>query len=211
MRKALTAILLSVVCIVSCKDKPAEVGSIRGNVYWKYNNFVGNKPDAGSRIYLYSVGDSVEKFETTADVRGDYSIDSVPVGGYLMIVKSKNTTFGASECFDELVNNSILIDTTFNTNIKETLGRYDRLISDFTSKASDALIKNTGKQALSLYDKNMDSVKYYSEKALTEVPEKLKTRFLLIGSGSPKLDIKGVFVSKGKVENVVTDFGITYF
>jgi hypothetical protein len=37
------------------KSINGDYGTLTGNAYWKYNNYVGNKPDAGAEVTLYSL------------------------------------------------------------------------------------------------------------------------------------------------------------
>jgi len=62
------AILLAAGCSTFSK-KPTEMGSLKGNVFWKYNNYVGNKPDAGTSIKLYSLLDTSYLETATCDVQ----------------------------------------------------------------------------------------------------------------------------------------------
>lgn len=210
--KIWTAIGLSVVVLIGCNSssKSKEFGSIKGNVYWKYNNFVGNRPDAGSLIWLYKLGEDDLKYQTTADVRGDYFFDSIPAGPYLMIIKSNDTKSSAHDQFIEVYSNILMLDTTFNVNTKSVVERYKEVISAFVDKAQEGLLSDN-KNSVKDYDRYMDSVRVYSEKAMSEMPDKLKSKLLMFGTGSPKIDIKGVYVNNKKTENIVTDFGITYF
>jgi hypothetical protein len=42
-----------ILLFASCKP---EIGSVEGSIYWK-DNYVGNKPDAGSEITIYHLSD----------------------------------------------------------------------------------------------------------------------------------------------------------
>lgn len=182
-----------------------------GNIYWKYNNFVGNKPDAGSEIKLFSLADSTITYSTTADVRGDYRIDSIPTGYYLVAIKSDNTKTDGIECFNNLDRHKSYIDTVFKTNISEVLGKYSEKIKKFEELARKGLVDNKGGKALDLYDKYNDSARHYADLAIDSIPAIIKQEFIIIGTGGSKINFKTVNIQKGKAENIVTDFGITYF
>lgn len=79
---------------ISCKPK---TGTIAGNVFWKYNNFVGNKPDAGSLISLYGIGDTVSIASVRCDVQGNFIFEQVPIGEYFLVAYSKNTNASPDE------------------------------------------------------------------------------------------------------------------
>lgn len=93
------------VCNVTVRIK---TGSISGNVTYKYNNFVGNKPDTGTVVFLISTNvtslpDSVGYgwtwdingyegvYATKVDGSGNYILNDIPVGEYYIVLISKNT------------------------------------------------------------------------------------------------------------------------
>lgn len=98
------------VCNVEVKIK---TGSVSGTVTYKYNNYVGNKPDTNSNVFLVSknvtsLPDSMafgvglssfyaaEKcdgvYATRVDGNGHYILDNIPVGDYCIMIFSENTT-----------------------------------------------------------------------------------------------------------------------
>lgn len=201
-----------IILFASCSQpKPIEYGSIKGNVFYKYNNFVGNRPDAGSKVYVYSINDSISKYSSTTDVRGDYAFDSVPVGLYMVVVRSETTKSSARDYFDELNYNRKFIDSIFRTNISSSLSEYNETISEFEEKASKGLREYEGMKAVNIYDKYTDSVEHYANRYLTTLPSIIKHELLILGRGGSKVDIQNISVKKGRAETIVTDFGITYF
>jgi len=90
-RNSLFLLLVISITFLSCSKKP---GSLTGNVYWKYNNYVGNKPDAGSKINLYLLEEDEKEiaYKTSADVQGNFHIEKIKPGRYLLVVRSNNTT-----------------------------------------------------------------------------------------------------------------------
>ena len=93
------------VCNVTVKIK---TGSISGNVTYKYNNYVGNKPDTGTVVFLISkkvtslpdsmgygwtmdVDDYEGVYATEVDGSGNYILNDIPVGEYYIVLISKNT------------------------------------------------------------------------------------------------------------------------
>ena len=85
--------------LISCKP---NYGSLTGNAYWKYNNYVGDKPDAGSEVYLFSQDTSEVPLEATCDVQGNFKFDKVETGDYMLVIKSKNTTNSAADQLQEI-------------------------------------------------------------------------------------------------------------
>lgn len=80
-------LMLLICCPIICIAQ----GSIQGNVFWKYNDYVGNKPDAGSEVYLFSKDTSASPAETQCDVMGNFKFGNVNPGQYAVIIISRNT------------------------------------------------------------------------------------------------------------------------
>ena len=100
---------VSAVCNVLVEQK---YGKVSGNVTYLYNNFIGNKSDTGSNVYLIPKDGSAKEgdlqshylwntksalaqiniYYTEVDGTGNYIFDRVPTGDYLCFIKSKNTT-----------------------------------------------------------------------------------------------------------------------
>lgn len=93
------------VCNVEVKIK---TGSISGNITYKYNDFVGNKPDTGAVVFLIAsnitslpcsiamgmtneVKDYEGVYATEVDGSGNYILNNIPIGDYHVILISKNT------------------------------------------------------------------------------------------------------------------------
>lgn len=96
----------------SSTPKKAEgYGNIKGTVTWQYNDFIGTKPDVGAKVFLiptdfnyknykgsltsFAVGINDDKnklFVGKVNGYGTYEISDIPVGEYLAIIVSKNTT-----------------------------------------------------------------------------------------------------------------------
>ena len=95
------------VCNVTVKIK---TGSVTGTVTYKYNDYVGNKPDTDAKVLLISksvtsLPDSVALglisslpdgcYGTKVDGSGKYQFDNIPVGDYYIVIISKNTNSGS--------------------------------------------------------------------------------------------------------------------
>ena len=91
------------VCNVTVKIK---TGKVTGTITYKYNDYVGNKPDTGTIVYLisksvtslpYTVGIGMTTslpegcYAKKVDGTGSYTFDNMPVGEYYMVLISKNT------------------------------------------------------------------------------------------------------------------------
>ncbi|QWU14453.1 hypothetical protein SAMN04487895_101765 [Paenibacillus sophorae] len=96
------------------KPKPTIVasGKLKGTITWQYNDYVGTKPDVGAEIYLIPVklkknslaisdfvkvadkkitAKSVGIYYTVANGYGNFEINNIPVGDYVIYVVSMKT------------------------------------------------------------------------------------------------------------------------
>jgi hypothetical protein len=201
-------IAVIVVCMFSllgCK-KDRGKGTVKGNVYWRYNDFVGDKPDAGASVALYDFKDSNTIYRQETDLRGDYEFKDIPAGAYLLIIRSKNTTASAGDNITELYFAGYELDTFFRTNVKEVLEkkiwqlhRYDSLSSEYVRADNNPL--------QFIY---RDSAEIVSKEMIDELPEKVKRATFVLGPGSNKVRVELIRVAKDQTTSKVTDFGITY-
>lgn len=100
---------------VNVESSSIDKGNLRGIITWQYNKLIGTKPDVNAKIYLISenynkntmTNDEESLFTLLGSVSedkkdklffskingyGNYEIDNIPVGKYLMIIISNNTT-----------------------------------------------------------------------------------------------------------------------
>jgi len=214
LKKVLPFCLLAFI-LVSCKP---NFGSLTGNAYWKYNNYVGNKPDAGSKAYLFSQDTSKAPLETTCDVQGNFKFDKVETGDYMLVVESKNTTTSASDQLEEM----------FTTETSKYFGFSLRQIdSALLNQAIDTYFESqkkeisappnySYKQTLAYYD----SARIFRNKAnkladslLDKIPKdnRLMKEIYILGTMSKKVKFKKITIKKNETTNEVFDFGITYY
>lgn len=201
--------------LISCEP---NFGSLTGNVYWKYNNYVGNKPDAGSNVYLFCKDTSKGTLETTCDVQGNFKFDKVPTGDYMLVVESKNTTSSAYDQLEEI--------STPETNkyFGFSLKQIDSLLLkqaidahyEFLKKDISAPPTYSYKQTLAYYDSARYLRNHASKLAdslLAKIPKdnKLMKEIFELGTMSKKLKFKKVTIKKNEAANNVIDFGITYY
>jgi len=92
-------------------DSSKGFGTLKGTVVWKYNDFIGYKGDTGARVYLFSKNASYPSYtkqelfdwlenkkelkdvhRTVVDANGNYVLNNLPVGNYIAVISSKNTT-----------------------------------------------------------------------------------------------------------------------
>ena len=68
----------------------AQTGTITGNVFYKYNDFVGNRGDAGSDVFVINKGNI--KYKSKSDINGNFKIENFDTGYYSIVIRSKATT-----------------------------------------------------------------------------------------------------------------------
>jgi len=195
-----------------------DYGQLTGNVYWKYNNFVGNKPDAGSEAFLYSL-DTLRKdvkYEATCDVMGNFKFDKVPPGYYFLIVRSRNTTNSPDEHLERLLLYSSYLSRLFGYDIyqenKSQIKEY-KVLDSLYNKALMADEKDYGSfsKKYDAYRKLEKQKMEFAETILDKLPKDFTSRIGLYTGYSKKIELSTVTIEEGKTTNEIIDFGITYF
>jgi hypothetical protein len=201
--------LLAVVFSCQSKESLKEYGSLQGNVFWRYNEYVGDRPDAGSSIYLYSLEDSNTYYSTTADLSGNYLFDSIPSGRYLAIVRSQNTKNSSFYAFRSLYYNLHDVSRVFNANMTQGINEANKgKLFALDSLAKRYLLEETGaSNALSLYKMYSDSATSEAYRILKSLPDKITQKMGLVGQYPNKIEISNVVITKRQAEKVVTNFG----
>jgi len=201
MKKLLT-FFLSTLLITSCDYFK---GSISGNVFYKYNDYVGNKPDAGSTILLYPVKKGAEPIRTTADVQGNFSFEKIPTGEYLLIAKSANINQSKRDYFDEVYYKLYALDKIFSFNFSEDERKQFELVEQYKDYSYSILTNHD----LEVYYKVEDTLEMKARNALDVFLN--KGSFYQWYSIGKKSKIEKITVQRNKTTNVVIDFGITYY
>jgi hypothetical protein len=207
-------------CIVataftSCKP---DYGSLTGNVYWKYNNYVGNKPDAGSEVSLFPYKKNSKAIETKADVQGNFKFDKVETGEYLLIVSSENTTSSPEEAFNELRFSSEYFKDVFDFDLskvapekqKEFLLR-DSLLRDYQINSTKDYTSDKFLSQMDVEKKKQDTIRNIVKAINEAIPSDFKSKLGVNVIVGHKVKIKKIKIEKDKAATEVIDFGITYF
>ena len=108
-------ICISLCSVIACsntadtndKTEATTTGTVTGEVTYKYNNYVGNRGDAGSTVLLISknieslpdelaYGSTYDLpegcYATEVSGSGNYTFNNIPTGEYVLIFISKNTS-----------------------------------------------------------------------------------------------------------------------
>ncbi len=199
------------------KSINGDYGTLTGNAYWKYNNYVGNKADASAEITLYSL-DTIrgnQKFEATADVQGNYKIEKILTGSYLLIVRSKNAT----DCPDGHLSNLRIygdeIKQLFGFDIEKYKTQLDEIniLDSLYFKSNDNFPSNGSLSQMTASIAKTDAISKQRtekiEKLFETFPDDFKSKIKLYTGYSNAYDFSMIRIEEGKVENIITDFGIT--
>ncbi|UPK69319.1 carboxypeptidase-like regulatory domain-containing protein [Chitinophaga filiformis] len=202
------SLFVIVVLFFACKP---QTGNVRGNIFWKYNNYVGNKPDAGASVTLYSMSDSV-KLDAKCDVQGNFIFDKVPVGKYILVVRSQNTTGSADDQLSQILDH--INEVNYIT--RQDIGKLG--FTENFEKLKTAVINSYAQEQdptinyLEIYRKRKkleDTLQSFSSNALHTIYSKapINTTPLPLLS---KYYYSLLIVEPEKTNNVVVDFGTTY-
>lgn len=222
MKKVVLLLVILSFAFTSCKKEP---GSLSGNVYWKYNDYVGNKPDAGSEVFLYDTTFTTELRKVTTDVQGNWKLENIPVGEYYLLIRSNNTTNSPDINFRELIHGLRRVNFHFSDVIKNKVKKIEKvgLLSDSLQGLvrqllhSDECVTN-----LELTLNKIDKINLIRDKQVNlqrdlikqlfdSIPSSYLIKLHLSGSVSNKIDTRFVEVKEKQNEVIITDFGITYY
>lgn len=193
----------------------AQMGSVSGNVFWKYNEYVGNKPDAGSSIYLYSLTDTTIKFETKCDVMGNYKIEQIMPGRYFLIIKSYNTTQNPIwftpilKFYKHQIDTALQIKISeYNSDLQDKMDSIYKAYNDITLEYAQQKIK------LGKYLKETERLKKEHNQIqnlfLKSLPSEYQLKLDIFSSIHKSFEYKIIQVLPNRNETIITDFGITY-
>jgi hypothetical protein len=197
----------------------AQTGSISGNAYWKYNDFVGNKADAGSEVYLFYPDTSKVPLNTQCDVQGNFKFDKLEDGNYLVLIVSKNTNTPGVENFTSFdILNTVTLKY-FGFDIHQFKPHYDS-VSYFKKNYEAALGEkvNVWRMNKQMKEQENKKISYYNsihnlfEKVLTErLPFNTRLPLLPLHSTfQPKIKFEELEIKGGNNRTLIADFGITY-
>jgi 23S rRNA pseudoU1915 N3-methylase RlmH len=109
----------------------AKFGKVSGTITYLYNKYIGNRADTGAKVWLIPKNGSASKnnlssyvgwalsFEcekigvycASVDGMGNYIFDRIPVGEYLLVIKSNKTTSGSGfdnkESYEKAISNAV--------------------------------------------------------------------------------------------------------
>lgn len=208
MRKLVPLAFLAMSC--HGKKQPVQFSSFHGNVFWKYNDYVGNKPDAGADVLLYGIPDSTICYSTKADVRGDFTYDCIPSGTYLLIVTSSNTTSSTLESIGDMYGNSPFLSAVARFNLlPDVKSMYDKRNA---FEREGLLVDGFDYSAIRKRQAIKDSADFAVLKYLGSLPDtvRIRTGLKFEGAYPHKRHIELITLEPRRLKTTVVDFGLTY-
>lgn len=203
----LISLILPFLCV-------AQTGNVSGNVFWKYNNFVGNKADAGSDIYLLSTDTTKKALTTKCDLTGNFKFANLEKGKYLIIVISKNTNQKVEDEYTNLAAAPLEAYIGFNMKsldpiLFDSINIYKEIYQKAETTIGTASKKKDEKRnstiALNAFRLYLDAISRLRRK----IHYTLRTSFLL--SALSKMYFEEITIKVNQTSNIVVDFGITAF
>ena len=205
--------LIAATYMIACSPgpkKPSEMGSLKGNVFWKYNNYVGNKPDAGASITLYSLSDTAYSETATCDVQGNYSIDSIPEGYYFAVIASKATTESPSSALENIYLDGSFLKTIARDSLRGLKQSWDSVTS--LNGSMEKLEKlSSPYQRLRKRHEIEDSINHIANRWFEARSLTALNRLGKILPSAPKVKYQIITIKPRRIETLITDFGITYY
>lgn len=214
MKKILFILILST--LTSCKED--KLYAVSGNVFYNSELFYYNKmPDSGSDVILIPLFKCDTVYRTSTDMDGNFTINTILTGNYLLIVKSENVTSNPWEEVSKISNYNYYLSQKYPIN-KEYYCREYKRISNMNSKSLDILIgirtirdeddityiKKMNNKLLD-YHKLRDSVNILSSKLLETLPSEMKSDLDIRPYGNK------LFVSKVYVGCIGTNYNVINF
>ena len=197
------------------KSINGNYSSISGNVSWKYNDYVGNKADAGSEVLLISMDTirGVLKYESTADLQGNYKIENILPGSYFLVIKSKNATDCPEDHLNNLKNYETDLSQLFGLNLlpfKKEIDAIDQLHEQFTKiLLADESEYGGYTSQINQYTKIETDMRERAAKIIEKIPDDVKRKIDIYSGYSNALYFSNVRIEEGNPEVIITDFGIT--
>jgi hypothetical protein len=197
----------------------AQTSSISGNAYWHYNDYVGDKADAGSDVYLFTGEPGKAPQNTQCDVMGNFRFDNLTAGDYMVLIISKNTTDDGSYNFIPFDAYHQYCKKFLGFDIREQKAAYDSVA------ILDTAYQQSARQKISLWNSNKrlkdlqikkDALAFQKRQILSTAvsnvdlmvaPPLIPLRSTAI---QKKVNLSFVTLSGGQNKTIIADFGITY-
>lgn len=200
MKKCFFTILILPLTLLS------QTGNLSGSVFYKYNDYVGPRPDAGASVKLFPANSPDSKKETLVGLDGSFQFSKLDTGKYLLLVKSKETNESPSMGVTRLIVYGNLLQKYFDFNPRSTNPALQTAIELKDQEYTDYLFSKNPKQK-KLADIKEELIEL-SFRFFNEIPVEGLIR-AGISLPTEKVDIREVAISE-KEQKIIIDFGLTY-
>jgi hypothetical protein len=205
--------IIYAILLIGINKINAQTGSISGNVYWKYNNYVGNRPDAGSEIVLIQLTHPAIQHKAKCDIQGNYKIEGIIPGRYFLQIKSQNTKQDPifyTRLFKIFKDN---LDSAYEIKVSNFRNDLQNEI-DVLYEQQVELNKRMRQMKYAAYRKENDKIEKELHIKIKDwiesMPIEIKNKLGIYSYIHESLDYEVLEIKENKNETVVTDFGITY-
>ena len=170
MKKIISILLIVVLTTSACNLFTPKQSKLTGNVYFKQNEFIGFKADVGSKIFLYPADSTSLIYFATADLLGNYEINKIKPGTYLMVITSNNS----NECDYMALSNFALYENYYKKYFKFNLEPYHKTMLNINSdtKKLNSFFNSLPSYLLNKIGKNISYLRNYQIKEITVSSDK---------------------------------------
>jgi hypothetical protein len=193
----------------------SQTGSISVNAYWKYNDYVGNRADAGSKVLIFSSDTAQGPLEGICDMQGNFKQENLTPGWYLVAVVSKNTTAQADHHYAEL--SQLFVKDYLPVDFE----KIDKVLFDSIAVYQEKYKAAYSGKKITMWNANKALKSMEKEKKvlinamvrlIKKVPITARTLYLIAGimDVTMKYSIQQIQVKAGQNTAAIFDFGITY-
>jgi hypothetical protein len=186
-----------------------DYGVMSGNAYWNYNEYIGNRADAGAEVRLFSLDhlDSRLVSSANADVQGNYKMEKLLPGWYFVIVSSKNVMGCPDSHLKKLEIYSSELNELFRFDMQTLKNQLDKF--DTNDSIANSKLYEEGTNSIANYDSYKKKSRDEAEQIIESLPKDFKSQIKLYTGYSNALDYNMVHIEEGKTAIKNTNFGIT--
>lgn len=198
----------------------AQTATISGNAFYHYNEYVGDRADAGDDVYLIREHDTASRpASTQTDVAGNFKFEKLEPGRYILVVVSKNTfdngnfNFIGFNGLKGVLTDFIGVDIDCNEasydSVKLMIDRYSQVTSKKMSTwhaGRDLKNMEAARDAAAAQERRTLSI------MAAKIPVFIMRPFVGLTSGglTYKIDIEAIDLSADQNKTVITNFGVSY-
>jgi len=175
--------------------------SVKGNISYKEIHYE-YKPEIGGSVWLYKYSKDSDFRIVSTDIDGNFVIDNLAAGDYLMITISMNKIGKSHDKYKELLNSSNALNTIFGFDITSFMSKEkreffvaDSIVSYYYEKIVEVSDNDNKNKFYDFVEKQQEAEKKQleiAESILEEIPNNFPE--YLGSSGGTAIDIRTVSV-----------------